>query len=679
VTPEATATLGELPFSLDAEELERRSERALAAARASLDRLEAAPEPRTIGNTLEPLNRLLLEVHNVGNHGRFLFVTHPDPRRRDAGRRVGEAADRFFNEFRLREGTYRALRSLTLDGADPATRHAVEKMLRDMRRAGVELGAEQRGELRRLNDEVDRLANVFAENTNTLVRSIEVIDPTELDGLPEDYVRAHPPDAEGRIRLTTQYPDAYPVFGYATRPELRRRLMMEFLNRAYPENLPVLDRILACRFDLARRLGYPNFAEYIIEDKMMGSTGAARAFIERLAGLLGPTAARYRDRLLARKRRDLPTATALEPWDGGGWFGDFYDTRLRDEEYGVDTKLLREYLPYPRVRDGLLALCERLFDLTFHRRGPEELWDPRVEAYDVRWHGAPLGRFYLDLVPRPGKYNHAAQFEVRVGLEGLLLPQAALVCNFLDPSTPSELARMEYHDVITFFHEFGHLLHSLFSGHTRWLYTTQGFIEWDFVEAPSQLFEEWARDPATLRTFARHAETGAPIPEGLLARLKASESFGRANRWLIQLAASAASLAYYDRDPSGLDTTALLVEVMGRYHPMPPPPGTHFQAAWGHLTGYSALYYTYAWSLVISRDLLGRFHEKGTLTDPETARSYVEEILVPGSGRPANEMVRRFLGREFDFRAFEAWALAPPTPVEGPARAPAEGPAAPPP
>ena len=216
---------------------------------------------------------------------------------------------------------------------------------------------------------------------------------------------------------------------------------------------------------------------------------------------------------------------------------------------------------------------------------------------------------------------------------------------------------------MTFFHEFGHLLHALFSGHGPWVYTGGSFVEWDFIEAPSQLFEEWARDPATLARFARNPETGETIPPELLARLKGSEAFGRSSRWLRQAALAAISLEFYDRDPAGVDTSALFREVYDRYFPTPIEAEYHPQSAWGHLTGYSAFYYTYIWSLVIARDLLKPFLDKGSLTDQETAARYAREILAPGGQRPAADLVRAYLGREFNFDAFESWLRQEPAPI----------------
>jgi len=652
-----SAQLGEFPWSLSAAELRQGGDRTVADAERELTSLLRSAEKRTIDRFLRPLDRILLRVRDLGSHGSFLFAVHPDEACRTAGREVSESADRFFNTFRINSDAFRALQDIDLHDADGPTRHAVEKMIRDLRRAGAGKEPLVRARLLELSNEIDRVSNQYNENVAKLVREVEVAGPADLAGLPPDFLANHPPGPHGRIRITTRYPDFHPVMAYADDPDLRRRLLSEFMNRAHPENLAVLDRLLAARFELASELGYPAYAAYAIEDKMMERPEAVRVFLERVTKVLREPARADVARFLARKRRDHPTTPRLELWDAGFFGEGYYDGKLRTEEFGVDTKRLRAYLPYRSVRDGLFALCEELFGIRFHRLVGLALWHPTVEVYEVAFEGRSLGRFYLDLVPREGKYGHAACFGIRDGIAGIQLPQSALVCNFLDASVPPETARMQYSDVVTFFHEFGHLLHALFSGHGPWLYTTTSFIEWDFIEAPSQLFEEWARDPATLARFARNPDTGEAIPSDLLERLRGADALGRSTRWLRQVGLAAVSLELYDRPPHGVDPTATFREVYDRFSSQPLEPEYHPTTAWGHLTGYSAFYYTYVWSLVIARDLLSPFHAKGSLTDRETATRYAREILMPGSTRPAAELVRAYLGRDFDFRAFERWVL----------------------
>jgi thimet oligopeptidase len=659
-------SLGELPFRLSAAELRLEGAREIAEARRALGELVASEAPPTVASFLTPLDRILTRVDDVGLHGGLVFQTHADLESRTAGREVSEAADAFLNEYRLNERVYHALRKLDLAEEDEGTHFAVAKMVRDMRRGGADKDPPTRARLLELNNAIDRISNQFSGNIATLHREIIVDDAAALRGCPPDYVDAHLPDATGKIRINTKYPDYRPAMAYCDSADVRRRLLEAFMNRAYPENLAVLGELLTVRGDFARTLGYLSYATYALEDKMMGTPAGARGFLERISQLLREGAERDLGRYLARKRRDQPTATQLDPWDAEhfAFASGYYDGKIRTEEFGVDVRLLRRYLPYVQVRNGLLRLCHELFGISFERNQTAEVWHSTVEAYDVTRGSVPLGRCYLDLVPREGKYSHAACFSVREGVAGVQLPQSALICNFLDPATDVEKVRMEWGDVVVFFHEFGHLLHSLLSGQPRWSYNGQHHLEWDFIEAPSQLFEEWARDPATLARFARDPDTGEGIPAAALEQLQAAEAMGRPSRLLRQVCLSSVSLEIYDKVPTPADAKDAFGPAWDRYGLQPMPPEYHPQTAFGHLTGYSAYYYTYLWSAVIARDLLSPFHARGNLTDPVAAERYATEILAPGSSRPATELIRNYLHREFDFDAFERWALASQSPAD---------------
>ncbi len=648
--------LGDLPFDLDAAAVRRRGLAALRRSEEQLDELLALESRPTETNFLAPLDRILLGAGDVGIHGHFLFSAHPDAEARTAGREVSEAADAFFHAVRLNERLYARLGELARGPLDPPNAFAVEKLRRDMRRAGVEKDGPTRERLLALNRAIDATGNQFLENIARRVRWIDLEDARQLAGLPEDYLASHRPGADGRIRITTQYPDVGPVLSYADDPDVRRRALHEFMNRAYPENLPVLDALVAQRAEFARTLGYSSYAAYALEDKMVGTTEAAHALLDRARGLLQAPARGEVERVLRRKQRDHPEARRLEPWDSRFFGGlGYYDEKIRHEEFGVDLKSLRRFLPYGAVRDGLFELCRELFGLEFVAVPAAGRLHPSVGVYDVARGGSPIGRIYLDMVPREGKFSHAACFAVRAGLGGVQRPQVALLCNFLDPGTPVESARLEYSSVVTFFHEFGHLLHALLSGATGRVYNGMDHLEWDFIEAPSQLFEEWARDPATIARFARDPDSKERIPGEALARLKASEALGRSAMWLRQTALAAISLELYEHEPPPGGVGELLRTTFNQYAPDPMPRDYHFEAAFGHLHGYSACYYTYLWSVVIARDLVGPFLEKGDLTDPTIAARYAREILAPGSARPAAELVRTYLGREFNFEAFERW------------------------
>jgi thimet oligopeptidase len=654
VTEGPSISFGELRFDLTAAELTQRAGQILERLEHDLVNLVAIPGPWTVSNFLAPLDRILIQGHDVSAHGKAMSLVHPDEETRSAGRRAQEAGDRFYNNYLLNEGVNSALRSLDLGREDEPTKYAVFKMLRDMRRAGVDRDSTTRADLLGLSNVIDRTCNQYNENIAKGERSVVVDGSARLAGLPADYLDTHPPDSEGKIRITTRYPDVFPVLRYGKDPDLRRRLRQEFSNIAYPENVVVLSELLAARHRFALTLGYPSYASFALEDKMMARPEAARVFLERLYRLLRAPAERELARCLQRKQRDFPDSARLELWDGD-FGGGYYMEKIRSEELGVDLKALRAYLPYPRVRDGLFQLCAELFGLSFRPAPSAPVWHATVEAYDAYRGPDFLGRFYLDLVPRIGKFNHAANMRIRYSAPGIQTPQSALVCNFLSPGTPPEKARMEHSDVVTFFHEFGHLIHALMSGHNRWLSNASSFVELDFIEAPSQLFEEWARDPDTLARFAKDPDTGASVPVVLLRRPRASEALGRASGWSRQLGLALASLELYDGDPTGMDISETYRASVDHFVSRPLEENDHLETSFWHITGYSACYYTYAWSAVIARDLVGPFFERGSLTDPEVAQRYAREILAPGSSRPAAESIRAYLGRDFDFAAFEQW------------------------
>jgi len=631
------------------EDVTRLGKRSLARAHALLSDILAVRGRRTLGNTLLPYDEILRGVLEAAMQGELVFNTHPDAAVREAGDRVHQEAMSFLNELNLNRELYDAIRSIRLPKADRETRHAVAKILRDFRRAGVDKDEATRATIKALNDEITAIGAAFDRNINEDLRSIQIEDPEKLAGLPEDYIAAHPPK-EGRITITTAYPDALPVLQYARDPELRRRLQGEFLNRGYPKNLEVLSQLLAKRHELARLLGYKDYADYVTEDKMIGSAEAAAEFIEKVSKAAEARMRRDYEVLVERKRKDATGARGLDPWDVN-----YYMERVRAERFAFDSQEARPYFPFERVRDGLFELTAKLFGVRYRRVARAPVWHESVEVYDVYDRDVRLGRFYLDLHPREGKFSHAAAFPLVIGLRSRQLSQAALVCNFPDPRRTAGPALMEHSEVVTFFHEFGHLLHAIFSGRAKWVKTSMEGIEWDFVEAPSQMLEEWARRPEGLRTFARHHATGEPIPQELVERMERAQSVGRGLQIRRQIFFAALSLAYYRSDPSQLDTTALARQLNQIYYPVPWYDGTHFQCNFGHLNGYSAVYYTYMWSLVIAKDLFSAFLKRESIMDPAQARKYRRTILEPGSSQPAARLVRTFLGRGTSFDAFKAW------------------------
>ena len=618
--------------------------------RAEAERLRAMPAPRATQNALAAFDGAFGALSDAAARASLARNVHPDPRMRDAAERSEQEIDALSTELSLDRGLYDALAALDVSGEDAATRYYAQKSLRDFRRAGVDRDEATRTRVRALREELVRIGQEFGRNIKDDVRRLE-LEPADLDGLPEDWRRAHPPGADGKVVVTTDNTDYVPFMTYARSERAREALWRLYRLRGHPRNLDVLARMLARRAEVAKLLGYESWAAYVTEDKMIGSAGAAAEFVEKIARAAEARMRRDFAQLLARKREEVADAERVEPWDSA-----YLQERVKAEQYDFDSQSVRPYFEYVRVKDGVLDVTGRLFGIEYRRVPDAAVWHPEVEAYEVLEGERLLGRVYLDMHPRDGKYKHYAQFTLASGQEGRQLPEGVLVCNFPRPQ-PGAPALMEHGDVKTFFHEFGHLLHHVLGGHTRWAGQSGVATEWDFVEAPSQMLEEWVWDPGVLAGFARHFETGAPLPADVVRRMKAADEYGKGLMVRQQMFYAATSLELHRRDPERLDTTALVAELQERYTPFRHVDGTYFHESFGHLDGYSAIYYTYMWSLVIAKDLFVPFREKG-LMDPAPARRYRRAILEAGGSKPAAELVQDFLGRPHAFDAYEQWLNA---------------------
>ncbi len=616
----------------------RASSEALARARAAVARVKSLPPSL---QTLRAWDEATAASGDASARASLLRSVHPDSAMRDAGERCEQEAEALSTELALDPEVYAPLSRVNAAGEDDATRWYLFRVLRDFRRAGVDKDPQTRARARALNEELVRIGQEFQRNIRDDVRSIQV-SAAELEGLPADYVRAH---ASGVV--TTDSPDYVPFMTYSRSSRARERLWKIYRQRAHPANSMVLDRMLGRRHELARLLGYESWAAYVTEDKMIGSARAAADFIERIAGASEARAGKDYESLLARKRRDQPSAERVDAWDS-----EALKERVRAEQLGFDSQSVRPYFELGRVMDGIFETTARMFGIEYRRLSDAPVWHSDVSAWEVVEQGRTLGRFFLDLFPREGKYKHAAQFTLASGVREGALPEGALVCNFQRPG--AEPALLDHGEVVTFFHEFGHLLHHLFGGNTLWAGLSGVRTEWDFVEAPSQMLEEWCWDASVLRRFARHVETGEPIPADLVERMRAADEFGKGLRVRQQMFYAATSLRFHDRDPRELDTTALAAGLQEKYTPFRHVPGTYFQESFGHLEGYSAIYYTYMWSLVIAKDLFGVFRRDGLL-NPAAAARYRRAILEPGGGAPAAKLVESFLGRPASFDAFTEW------------------------
>jgi len=601
--------------------------------------LESFAGTATIDNYYKSLDSLIISLGNLNSVAQSLSGIHPDPELRTAGEACTQLLSQIGTDLGLSRPIYEAVSQLDANNEDAATQFSLQKMLLEFRLSGVDKDEATRERIRELNTELVEFGQEFDRNIREDVRTLELDSVEQLAGLPEDYIADHAPGEDGKIRITTRYPDLLPFVKYSESDALRKELYTLSGNRAYPKNKEILEKLMARRFELAQLVGYENYAELVTADKMVGSPQRVAEFLEELKGYTAEANDRDYQMLLERLQQDQPDAKRVDSWQAS-----YISEKVRVEKFEVDSKEIREYFNYDNTRDGILMMVQDLFQVQI-RPWETSTWNEDVESYELLSGDRVLGRFYLDMHPREGKYQHAAMFPFVNGIEGVQLPVAGLICNF-----PTGTELMQHSQVVTFLHEFGHLIHWMFAGHQQWSNVSGIATEWDFVEAPSQMLQEWVWDYETISKFARNSD-GEVIPEALLNKMIAARDFGLGSGTRRQLSLAAMSLDIYNNDPANVDLDELIPRMTREYTHFETIPGTHFYANFGHLNGYSAIYYTYQWSKAISTDMFTRFEEQG-LRNVEVAGAYRDIVLGAGGTKPAAELVTEFLGREISFKPY---------------------------
>jgi len=599
-----------------------------------------ADRPTGAAEVLRRWNDVSVAIGNIASVASLFSEVHPLEIVRSRGEAAMQEVQKLDTDLGLDRELYEVFAAADGSGLDATDKRLFDKTLLDFHRGGVDQDDATRDRVKELSERAIVVGQEFSKNIRDDVRTVKVA-PDQLAGMPQDWVDAHPVGDDGMVTLTTDYPDIIPFATYGRDRETRRALRMAFLNRGWPVNDALLHELFEMRRERAQLLGYASWAEYDAEVKMIKQGSAIPEFIDRIATAALESGERDRQVVLDRLRQDHPNATTVDGVDLA-----FYAEAVRREQLDVDAQLVRTYFDFAAVRQGLLDVTGRLFGLTYRPASDAVLWDPAVAAYDVFLTEGDerLGRIYLDLHPREGKFKHAAQFDLVGGLKDRQLAEGTLVCNF-----PRGL--MEHSDVVTLFHEFGHLVHHVLAGRGEWIRFSGVATEWDFVEAPSQMLEEWAWDADVLRTFARNA-AGESIPAELVRKMRRADDFGKGYDARTQMFYAAMSYWFHVEIPA--DLTERTKELQGRYSLFPYIEGTHMSASFGHLEGYGSGYYTYMWSLVIAKDLFSAF-DRANMFDPEVAARYRDRILAQGGRKDAADLVEDFLGRPYTFDAYAAW------------------------
>ncbi|MGD2051278.1 MAG: M3 family metallopeptidase [Acidimicrobiia bacterium] len=637
--------------SIDAASVAAVAEQAIADAETLISTMVGAAAPRTFASTLQPLEEVSAVLTDAYGPSSFMARVHPDPEVRAKAVEVEERLAKWGNDLIFRRDLYEAIRDFSETDDAAALSGTAARLLtfwmRDLRRAGHELSDGDRDTLQALNQRLIELQVAFGNNLDEWEDAIEVT-AEDLEGLPDDYVRRlRPGSEEGTFLVTMAYPDYMPFMQQARRRDLRRQLQFKFWNRAVEQNRPLLAEAVEVRQRIAALFGVPTWAHRSMEVKMAKTPETVEAFYQSLV----PGLRRKAEAELA-VLADLASAddvAGLQPWD---WT--YYDNEQRRRDFGIDPNEVAAYFPLELVLEGMFAVTGDVFGLEYHQVPDAAAWHPDVTLYEIRdaGSGTPRAYFYADLFPREGKYGHAAAFPLGYGRAlpdgGYQTPVAAIVANLTKPTEDSP-SLLKHGEALTLFHEFGHILHFCLT--TVDLIRFAGFdTEWDFVEAPSQIMEHWMWRPEVLARFARHHETGEPIPADLVERLVAARDLNVGLATMRQLFLGKLDLLLHaTADPVDLDAA---YRESYRLTLLPFHEGTFFPASFGHLMGgYDAGYYGYLWAKVYGDDMFSMFEEAG-VTDPEVGARYRREVLAMGGSRDAMDHLRAFLGREPSSEAF---------------------------
>ncbi|MFT3795284.1 M3 family metallopeptidase [Flavobacterium sp.] len=630
----------------------------IARAKTEIDQIAHNPEPPTFENTIEALSFAGDTLDRVSNIFFNLHSAETNDEIQKIAQEVSPMLSEFSNDIRLNPELFARVKAVydnrsNLD-LSPEQTTLLDKKYKGFARNGANLPDDKKEKLREIDKELSKLSLEFGENVLEETHDFElhITDANDLAGLPEGIVEAAKEEAKSREKdgwvFTLDYPSYIPFVTYADNRELRKRMAIANGAKAFRgnprDNREIVLKIAKLRHERAQLLGYDTHAHFVLEERMAESPAKVKAFLQDLLEKAKPAAEREFAEL-EQFAKDLDGIDRLEKWDGA-----YYSEKLKQERFNLDDEKLKPYFKLENVLEGAFTVANKLFGLTFHETNDIDKYHEDVMTYEVKdLTGKLVAVFYADFFPRKGKRNGAwmTSFKSQYIIGGSNeRPHVSIVCNFTKP-TETKPSLLTFNEVTTLFHEFGHALHGMLAD-TTYPNLSGTSVYWDFVELPSQIFENWCYEPEALALFAKHYQTGEIIPTEYITKIKESASFQEGMATLRQLSFGLLDMGWHGQDPTAIaDLKAFEDEQFAPTKLYPDVAENAMSTAFSHIFqgGYSSGYYSYKWAEVLDADAFEYFQQNG-IFNSEVATKFKENILSKGGTEHPMVLYKRFRGKE---------------------------------
>ncbi len=619
----------------------------------ALNKLIAIPlEQKTFKNTIYAFDQAYLNFRQALQIINLVTMVYPDDIVRKAAQEQLVILNKhLIEQFSQNKNLYNSINDYYQHNAaheklSKEELYFITTTLDDYKQAGITLPEEIQKKVASIKKELTELTTEFNNNIYADASFI-MVSREELEGLDDNFIKNLTKDENGLYKLGVDNPTYLQVMMDCSVSETRKKLFDAYNNRAYPQNVTVLQRIIEKRDQLAKLLGFKSFAHLSISNEMAETPEHVEQFLN---DLIGKT--QVKDTLENNEYlKNLPSNVTLSP-DGKiyPWDKTYLIELYKKNNFNIDENLIAQYFPMDHTIEQLLTIYRQFLNIDFQEESVEGLWHPDIKVISVYQNKQHIGYVVLDLYPRPNKYSHACQTTIIKALKGYPHPALAVVIANFPKATATEPSLLKRSDVKTFFHEFGHTLHALL-GATELCSFSGTNVKTDFVEMPSQMLEEWLFEPEILKQISYHYQTKEHLPDELITKLIESKNLNAGNDLLRQITYAFLSLNYF-KEGENKDLHAIYKTLSKTIKPNDYfYENGHFYTSFPHLTCYDAKYYSYLWSKVFALDLFNHIKTYGLL-NPEIGIKYKNTILAPGGSKHPNELLQDFLGRAPNSDAF---------------------------